>query len=189
MRGSSDTRTAFTGVATFSSSFCSFFSSHICEKESNGAVGLSVVSVPVERFPMHLACPQQAWNLVEPQGHALKFVPRGYAFYANSYCMRSVPIGWNAAISHHGDVPFIAALQSGSVLALQFHPELSGNYGSAVMASWLHTTSAIPPSTGQSVKTPYVNRSLCRVIPCLDVKVKTTLPHDDGFSPIFSSHL
>ncbi|MCC6527021.1 MAG: imidazole glycerol phosphate synthase subunit HisH, partial [Polyangiaceae bacterium] len=38
--------------------------------------------------------------------------------------------------SDHGG-PFVAALERGPVLACQFHPELSGRWGQALIERWL----------------------------------------------------
>jgi imidazoleglycerol phosphate synthase cyclase subunit len=59
----------------------------------------------------------------------------------------------------------VAALERGATLACQFHPELSGAYGAALLERWLSGRSA-PPS-------PSANGSsglLRRIIPCLDVR-------------------
>src|SRR5438094_6206296 len=78
---------------------------------------------------------------------------------------RDPPPGWTAAWSTHG-VRFVAALEHDGVLACQFHPELSGAYGAALLGRWLTGAKAVPtPATTGA--TPGL---LPRVVPCLDVR-------------------
>src|SRR5439155_1619285 len=76
------------------------------------------------------------WNAVTAAGEGL--VATGVAAFANSYALREAPGGWVPAWTTHG-VRFVAALeQSGErLLACQFHPELSGAYGAALLERWL----------------------------------------------------
>lgn len=136
-------------------------------EESPGAKGLSIVPIKCCRFPPQCIVPQQAWSMVVPQlssGSAL--LKRGYAFFSNSFCFQSAPFGWDVAESVHGGVRYIAAMASGGVLALQFHPELSGTYGLELISNWFRVTgreTAVFPALA-------VAKPLCRVICCMDVK-------------------
>jgi len=132
-------------------------------EETPGVEGLGVVTGTCRRLPSHVRIPHLGWNSVVPEPRA-RFVSAGVAAFANSYALRESPAGWTPAWSTHG-VPFIAALERGSHLVCQFHPELSGAYGAALLERWLSGQSA--PSR------PAVNGSsglLRRIIPCLDVK-------------------
>lgn len=104
-------------------------------EESDGAVGLGVVHQRVGRFGAGAQVPQMGWNEVEP-GPECRLVTAGWAYFANSYRLDSVPEGWAAATSSHGG-RFVSALERGSVLACQFHPELSGAWGSRLLGRWL----------------------------------------------------
>ncbi len=104
-------------------------------EESPGVAGLGLVDTPVTRFPDGLIVPQLGWNLVEPSA-GCRLLQRGYAYYANSYRMLTVPSGWQGAVSVHG-APFVAAMEKGPMLACQFHPELSGAWGKALLERWL----------------------------------------------------
>jgi len=104
-------------------------------EESDGARGLRVVDDEVSRFGDDVRVPQLGWNLVEA-GAGCRFVDDGWAYFANSYRIAEVPSGWVGAISDHGG-RFVSALERGDVLACQFHPELSGAWGSAVLERWL----------------------------------------------------
>lgn len=104
-------------------------------EESDGASGLGVVSERVKRFPESVRVPQLGWNNVTADPGS-RFLTDGWAYFANSYRFESVPPGWTAAISEHGGT-FVAAMERGDVLACQFHPELSGQWGSRVLGRWL----------------------------------------------------
>jgi imidazole glycerol phosphate synthase glutamine amidotransferase subunit len=103
--------------------------------ESPGARGLGVVEEVVTRFDEGVRVPQLGWNQVEP-GEGARYVTAGWAYFANSYRMEHAPDGWLASTSVYSG-RFVAAIERGSLLALQFHPELSGAWGSNVIARWL----------------------------------------------------
>jgi imidazoleglycerol phosphate synthase cyclase subunit len=91
-------------------------------------------------------------------------VTRGVAAFANSYALREGPEGWAPAWATHGG-PFVAALERGSTLACQFHPELSGAYGAALLERWLSGRAA--RAEIEATDTAGLRR---RLIPCLDVQ-------------------
>ncbi|MEM6733014.1 MAG: imidazole glycerol phosphate synthase subunit HisH [Myxococcota bacterium] len=105
-------------------------------EESPGADGLGVLPVHVTRFGDQApTVPQLGWNRIETDP-GCEMLEQGYAYFANSYKMPSVPEGWRAAWAEHGD-RFVAAVERGPVLACQFHPELSGALGKAVLGRWV----------------------------------------------------
>jgi imidazole glycerol phosphate synthase glutamine amidotransferase subunit len=103
--------------------------------ESPGSVGLGAVPAAVSRFPAGVRVPQLGWNRVSPTG-ASRYLSPGWAYFANSYRLTRVPNGWAAATAEYGG-SFLAALERGAVLAVQFHPELSGGWGAGVLTRWL----------------------------------------------------
>jgi imidazole glycerol phosphate synthase glutamine amidotransferase subunit len=132
--------------------------------ENPGVRGLGVVPVHVERFPEGVVVPQQGWNEIKAQPKA-SIVKSGTAYFSNSYCMRAQPLGWAGASTQHG-VEFVSALERGAVVALQFHPELSGDYGLDLLKRWM---AAKAPAAESTVK-PVVTNLKRRIIPCLDVR-------------------
>lgn len=105
-----------------------------CSEESPGIAGLGVIEAEVCRIPVNVRAPQFGWNRVEAaEASALE---SGYAYYANSYCVLDRPVGWTVATSTYGG-EFVAALERGPILACQFHPELSGLWGSGLIKRWL----------------------------------------------------
>lgn len=103
-------------------------------EESPGVEGLGVIDSDVCRLPMSERVPQFGWNRIEAKSTSL--IQSGYAYYANSYCLLDYPEDWSASTSLYGR-EFVAALERGPVLACQFHPELSAEWGSELIKRWL----------------------------------------------------
>lgn len=100
--------------------------------EDPGVPGLGVIPGVVRRFS-GVRVPQLGWNEVLGDGALLR---PGYAYFANSYRLVEPPAGWTVATADHGG-PFVAAIERGRVLGCQFHPELSGAWGIALLSRWL----------------------------------------------------
>lgn len=103
--------------------------------ESPGTEGLGIIDTRVTSFPEGVTTPQFGWNTVEPEGET-RLLRDGYAYFANSYRIEHPPDGWRYALTDHGGT-FVSALERGSILAVQFHPELSGAYGQSLIERWL----------------------------------------------------
>lgn len=114
----------------------------LCEasEESPGVRGLGVVPGVITRFGESVRVPQFGWNRVTPRKSSgeqtATLVEPGYAYFANSYRLVEPPAGWCASNSEHGG-SFIAAIERSHVLACQFHPELSGAWGLALLRRWI----------------------------------------------------
>lgn len=111
--------------------------------ESPEVSGLGVVDNHVGRFPEFVRVPQLGWNQVLA-GEGCRLLTSGWAYFANSFRLDSVPDGWVGAASDHGG-EFVSAMERGDVLACQFHPELSGAWGSALMERWLERVASCWP--------------------------------------------
>jgi imidazole glycerol-phosphate synthase subunit HisF len=137
----------------------------LCEasEESPGVTGLGVIKGTCRRLPNTVRIPHLGWNSIRVDRGAC-FLTRGVAAFANSYALRESPRGWTAAWSTHG-VSFVAALERAATLVCQFHPELSGAYGAALLERWLTGRSATTEPAATEV--PGLTR---RLIPCLDVQ-------------------
>lgn len=101
--------------------------------ESPGAEGLGLIPLAVQRLRAERV-PQLGWNRVQAAGDS-RWVESGYAYYANSFALTTAPEGWRTSWSLHGS-PLVAALERDSVLACQFHPELSGAWGARLLRRW-----------------------------------------------------
>jgi imidazole glycerol phosphate synthase glutamine amidotransferase subunit len=102
--------------------------------ESPGGRGLGFVEGHVGRFPEMVRAPQFGWNEVEA-GEAAVLLESGHAYFANSYRAVEAP-GWRVAWADHGG-RFVAAMERGNLLGCQFHPELSGAYGAALLSRFM----------------------------------------------------
>lgn len=110
-------------------------------EETPGIAGLGLLPVAVTRFdPSHVKVPQLGWNRVHVPAGA-RYLEDGHAYFANSFRVadREALAGFTVATADY-DGPFVAALERGRLLACQFHPELSGPWGSALLRRWLEAT-------------------------------------------------
>ncbi len=108
--------------------------------ENPGACGLGLVPATATAFGKDLRVPHLGWNRVVP-GDGCSLLSDGDAYFANSYKIDDVPDDWAGALTDHGG-EFVAALERGPVLACQFHPELSGSWGQALIERWLSAAEA-----------------------------------------------
>ena len=104
-------------------------------EESPGVKGLGIVSGSITRFSDELRVPQFGWSSVNATEQC-HYLHSGYSYFANSYCMRDIPEGWDVALSDYGG-KYVAAMERDGVLACQFHPELSGAWGHGLISRWL----------------------------------------------------
>jgi len=100
--------------------------------------GLDLVPGVCERLPGGVKIPHIGWNTVDyPVGSPLfEGIPEGSAFYfVHSY--RVLPTDASAVIgrTEYG-VPFAAAVASGNVFGVQFHPEKSSGSGLALLRNF-----------------------------------------------------
>lgn len=160
----------------------------MCETSQEGeGLGLGVLPAAVERFPLGVRTPQLGWNTVRVhpsrtigsgaqggQPSALTDHPSGFAYYANSYRVVDIDAvrdaGFDVATTEHGR-RFVAAAARGRVLACQFHPELSGAWGTALVRRWLDLAgyTLTREESGGGSASPACGLAR-RVIPCLDVR-------------------
>ena len=104
-------------------------------EESPGVSGLGVLPLDAGRFAGPVRVPQLGWNRIEPEP-GCRLLQAGHVYFANSYRLTEKPPGWNVAWSEYGG-RFVAAVERGHVLGCQFHPELSGTLGQALLGRWL----------------------------------------------------
>jgi len=114
-------------------------------EETPGVHGLGILKGDVREFSSAVRVPHFGWNEVVPGADA-RFLERGFAYFANSFryetCQPSDPYArphWMVAKTEY-DGEFVSAIELGQLLACQFHPELSGPWGIALMRRWLEGT-------------------------------------------------
>lgn len=103
-------------------------------EESPGITGLGEIDATITSLPAGVRVPHMGWNTVAADVSS-DLLESGSAYFANSYCLREEPVGWRCAWATHG-IRFVAAMGRGALLACQFHPELSGSFGSDLIARW-----------------------------------------------------
>ena len=105
--------------------------------EAPGVPGLGVLPVTVDNLPDSVALPHFGWNSITSDSAA---IPKGFVYYANSFGITNykplINASWDVATTEYG-TRFVAAVQRNSILACQFHPELSGAFGSKIIERWL----------------------------------------------------
>lgn len=104
-------------------------------EESPNESGLAVINGRVERFNRNVKVPHLGWNFVRP-GDGSAYLQEGYAYFAHSYRVTEKREGWLGTLATY-DGEFLAAVEKGRVLACQFHPELSGAWGLALLKRWI----------------------------------------------------
>jgi imidazole glycerol-phosphate synthase subunit HisH len=104
-------------------------------EESPNIEGLAVAKGEARRFTDVPRVPQMGWNAIVPQDGCELLTP-GNAYFANSYRIVNDPDGWNTARTDYGGW-FTCAMERGPILACQFHPELSGEWGKSLLKRWV----------------------------------------------------
>ena len=137
----------------------------LCEgsDESPRVGGLGIVPGICRRLPDTVPVPQRGWNSVQAD-LPCRWLASGAAAFANSYYLAAPPPGASVAWCKYG-VPFVAGFEHQALLACQFHPELSGPWGLALLDRWLRRA----PLEAQPAATT-VSGAMRRIIPCLDVR-------------------
>jgi glutamine amidotransferase len=99
--------------------------------------GIGILRGIIERLEAPVV-PHMGWNTVEPPAGSALFagVEDARFYFVHSYAAHAAPPGVEATWATHGH-PFIAAVERGALAATQFHPEKSGDAGSALLANWV----------------------------------------------------
>lgn len=99
--------------------------------------GLGIYPGAVRRFPFGARVPHMGWNELEVRP-ASKLVrdlnARPYVYFAHSYY---VPENDRASATCTYELRYTAALESGNVYGVQFHPEKSGAVGLKIVRNFL----------------------------------------------------
>jgi len=106
-------------------------------EEAPGVAGLGLLPGTVKRFQGVFKVPHVGWSQLEVRAGAGLFrgVPDGsFVYYCHSYYGPVTPE--TCAVTEYGS-RFAAALEKGSVRAVQFHPEKSGEAGLKVLENFL----------------------------------------------------
>jgi glutamine amidotransferase len=102
--------------------------------------GLGLIPGGVTRLPA-ARVPHMGWNTVDPPADSVLFAglaPGTRFYFVHSYAAFGIGPGTGVTTCTH-DVPFVAAVERGSLSATQFHPEKSGDAGAALLRNWVGT--------------------------------------------------
>jgi len=106
--------------------------------EEGTETGFGIINSKNRRFPNTVKVPQIGWNSVACTRPSSLFsgIPEGSQFYfVHSYYGKNKETEIGRA--EYG-LPFTAALQKGSVFAVQFHPEKSGDLGLKMLENFVN---------------------------------------------------
>jgi glutamine amidotransferase/cyclase len=136
-------------------------------EEEPGVAGLGVFKGQVKRFDIGLAVPHIGWNGIRTHQPSPLF--RGLSgseklYFVHSYHVVPEDPGVVLTTTDYG-CEFVSSIQSGNIIATQFHPEKSGKTGLTLLDNFL--SSATAPAT---LETPQATRLSKRIIACLDVR-------------------
>ncbi len=105
--------------------------------EAPEARGLGIFKGPVRRFPEGARVPHMGWNDLEARKESklLRGLDgRPFVYFAHSYY---VPENERAAAICDYGVRYTAALESGNIFGVQFHPEKSGSVGLRIVRNFV----------------------------------------------------
>lgn len=81
--------------------------------------------------------PHMGWNTVDARASSTLFqgILKERFYFVHSYAAQQAVGG--ATYATHDGVRFVAAVEDGSVVSTQFHPEKSGDAGAQLLRNWL----------------------------------------------------
>ena len=106
--------------------------------EAPGEPGLDLIHDEVQALPTNVKSPHIGWNQLRRMRKSilLRGIPDdAYFYFAHSYAAAAGTPHTSAACDH--GFPFAAAVEQDNLMAVQFHPEKSGEAGWRVMRNFL----------------------------------------------------
>ena len=137
-------------------------------EEAPGAKGLAIFPGKVKRFDISLSVPHIGWNgiNVKKASRILSGLSGDEKFYfVHSYHV--VPENDQLILTTTDyDTEFVSSIESGHIIATQFHPEKSGMTGIKILKNFIdiRLESVFPPNISKKSKLAK------RIITCLDVR-------------------
>jgi imidazole glycerol-phosphate synthase subunit HisH len=111
--------------------------------EEGQEAGLGIIPGVVRRFKSEpgITIPQIGWNQLEIIQSDLalwKQLPANpYVYFVHSYYVDPVDQNINAGMVTHGSQTVVAAIARDNLMAVQFHPEKSGNNGLQILSNFV----------------------------------------------------
>lgn len=113
------------------------------DTEEGSSPCLGVVSGTTRKLPGGLKVPHMGWNSVSfRHDHPLLHgIPDGsYFYFVHSYYAEPLEDDVATGVTEYG-LPFCSILTQGNVMATQFHPEKSGDYGLKIYKNFVNYAS------------------------------------------------
>lgn len=119
--------------------------------ESKNVKGLNIISGSVSRFPNEdnngktIKVPHIGWNQIYSTEHTdrswnntclAKISSGEFMYFVHSYYVTPCDKGIVLSVSKYGDIQYCSSLSAGNVMAVQFHPEKSGQQGLRVYKNY-----------------------------------------------------
>lgn len=107
-------------------------------EEAPGESGLGLIQQRVKALPKNVKSPHIGWNQVRQlrTGVLLQGIADdAYFYFAHSYAAAACE-PHTAAVCDHG-FPFAAVIEHENLMAVQFHPEKSGEAGAAILRNFV----------------------------------------------------
>lgn len=101
------------------------------------AEGLGLWNGSVTRLKAPVV-PHMGWTTVEAPENTRLFrgIEGEHFYFVHSYAAHTAPSSGSATYAQHGE-RFVAAVEDGSLSAVQFHPEKSGPAGLRLLGNWI----------------------------------------------------
>jgi imidazole glycerol phosphate synthase glutamine amidotransferase subunit len=107
-------------------------------EEAPGELGLHLIHEQVKALPKNVKSPHIGWNQLSrlrPSTLLEGIAEDAYFYFAHSYAAAACE-PHTAAMCDHG-FPFAAVIEHDNLMAVQFHPEKSGETGAAVLRNFM----------------------------------------------------
>ncbi len=137
-------------------------------EEAPGVSGLGFIRGSVRRFKIALSVPHIGWNGIQAKQASLVFQGLSGSekfYFVHSYHVVPRQSSVVLTTTDYG-VEFVSGIQTGNVIATQFHPEKSGEAGLRLLKNFLDPSAMATVITGSEGPT----RLAKRIIACLDVR-------------------